>query len=91
MDTHKNASLTPKGREVMVRAVVAGDAVIRKRRPGTQHERKHKRAPKPCRSRPCGPSRPRHPRHHQCREPEVRITSAASPNADFGFKAALES
>jgi hypothetical protein len=28
---------------------------------------------------------------HQCREPEVRTTIAASPVANFGFKAALES
>jgi hypothetical protein len=27
----------------------------------------------------------------QCREPEVRIAIAASPVANFGFKAALES
>ena len=34
---------------------------------------------------------PRDSRQDQCREPEARTNIAASPDASFGFKAALES
>ena len=43
MDTHKNAPLTPKGREAMVRAVVDDGLVQDRGGPPVQHQREDSR------------------------------------------------